>query len=73
MKYANPKNAKVGDKVLVPINGEFMQDEQICQEYEVVLALKCKTPQEKQIVATCEPPMPMLLEFTDQVGYEFKN
>lgn len=68
MNYAKVNEADIGDKVLVPINGEFLQNEQICQEYEVVLALKCKTPASEQIVAEGEEPMPTLLEFTNETG-----
>lgn len=41
--YANRENTKEGDKVLIPLQGEFMHDEQICEEYEVVLCFKKKT------------------------------
>jgi hypothetical protein len=69
MSYANPKESKVGDYVDVPINGEFMQDEQITQRYTVVLALKCNTPPNEQIIADGQEPMPTLLEFTSETGY----
>ena len=68
MIYAKPDNTEVGQTVSVPINGKFMHDEQICQEYVVVKALKCLTPQSGQIVGTGEEPMPMLLEFTDETA-----
>lgn len=69
MKQADPKTAKVGDIVHVPIHGEFMHDEQITQGYTVVLALKCNTPASQQIVGEGEEPMPILLEFNDETGY----
>lgn len=69
MKYAKPADTHLGDIISVPINGEFMEDEQICQKYEVVKALKCLTPVSEQIVATGEEPMPLLLEFTDEIGF----
>lgn len=68
MTYATKENTNIGDTVLVPIHGEFMQKEQICQEYEVVVTLKCKTKPENQIVATGEPPMPEYLEFNDEIA-----
>jgi len=69
MKYAKAEDCYLGDIISVPIDGEYMQDEQICQSYEVVKALKCRTPQSEQIVAKGEQPMPLLLEFTDQTGF----
>ncbi len=42
MKYATKENSQIGDTVLVPLEGEWMEDEQICTEYEIVLALKRK-------------------------------
>ena len=69
MKYATKQNTKIGDSVLVPLNGEFMHDEQICLEYEVVLALKCKIPKEKQIVGSGQKELPQLIEFNDEMAY----
>jgi len=69
MKYAKVKDLYIGDIVSVPINGEMMQEEQICQDYIVVKALKCMTPPQEQIIATGEKCMPMLLELTDETGF----
>lgn len=66
MNYAKKEDLQLGDIVAVPIDGEFMHDEQICQEYEVVKALKCTTPVNEQIVGEKEQPMPILLELTDE-------
>lgn len=68
-KYAKPEDCNLGDIVAVPIHGEFMHEEQICQNYEVVKALRCMTPKAKQVVADGESPMPDLLPFTDQTGF----
>ncbi len=69
MKYATKENTKLGDIVSVPINNEFMEKEQICQKYEVVLALKSTVNQEKQIVGTGQKPLPDLIEFSDEVAF----
>ena len=70
MEYTKQKDAEIGDEVFVPINGEHMQEEQICQSYTVVKALKCNTSQLEQIVATGEQPMPILMELTDETGFK---
>ena len=69
MKYATKENTKLGDIVSVPINNEFMEKEQICQKYEVVLALKSIVNQEKQIVGTGQEPLPDLIELNDEVAF----
>lgn len=40
MQDARGKTFKIGDKVSVPIDGEEMYEEQICETYEVVMALR---------------------------------
>ena len=62
MKYANKHNVSVGDIVSIPIHAEFMSEQQICLNYEVVLALKCCCKEDEQIVATGEQPLPVLIE-----------
>lgn len=69
MKFVKKENLTVGDIVAIPIHGEFMQEEQICQKYEVVLAFKCLSKPEDQIIATTEEPMPMLIEAMDDMAY----
>lgn len=70
MTWASPKNSKLGDKVLVPLQNEFMSDEQICLEYEVVLALRCNVKPEDQIVGSGQKPLPEFLPFTGQEGFK---
>lgn len=70
MTWASPENTKIGESVLVPIQGEFMSDEQICLEYEVVLALRCKVKPEDQIVGTGQPALPEYLPFNDQMAFK---
>ncbi len=67
MKFATRENTKVGDTVLIPINNEWMEDEQICLEYEVVLALKLKS--KDQIVGKDQEPLREFYEFRDDLAY----
>ncbi len=71
MRYVTHENYKLGEKVLIPINGEWMQDGQIMCEYEIVLAFKCKVPEEEQIVGEGRDPLPQLMEFHDDIAYKF--
>lgn len=68
MIYATKQNTKVGDTVLIPIEGQWMSDEQIMLEHEVILAFKCKVPADKQIVETGLKPLPELSEFHDDIA-----
>lgn len=70
MIYATPENSNIGDTVLIPINGEFMHDEQFCIEYEVVLALKAKVKPEDQIVGDKQEPLPEYFLFQDEIAYK---
>lgn len=65
--YATKENTEIGDTVLVPLQGEFMEDEQICEEYEVVLALKKKVHPSK-ILGTGQEQNPQYILFTDEVA-----
>jgi hypothetical protein len=58
---------EIGDKVLIPINGEFMHEEQICLEYEVVKAFRCKVQPEDQVVAEGQEPMPEWLPYDEEM------
>lgn len=69
MKYATKQNTKVGDVVLIPIEGEWMHDEQIMVEHEVVMAFKCLVKPEDQIVGSGHKPLPLLAEFHDDIAY----
>lgn len=69
MKYATRENTKVGDTVLIPLNGEWMEDEQIMVEHEVVLAFRCKISPDKQIVGKGQAPLPLLREFNDETAF----
>lgn len=40
MDYAQPDETDIGERVLVPLEGEHMYEEQICLEYTVVKALQ---------------------------------
>lgn len=73
MKYANQDNTEVGDTVLVPLQGEFMHDEQICIEYEVVVALRAKTKPDKQVVGTNQEPLPEWMPFNDDIAYQLEQ
>lgn len=69
MKFVNKNNVKVGDTVLVPINGEMFHDEQICLEYEVVMALHTRIKPEDQIVGDGQDPLPEWLPLIDGIAY----
>ena len=38
MKYATRENSKEGDTVLIPLDGEHMYKEQICEKNKIVWA-----------------------------------
>lgn len=42
MKDARGREFKIGDQVSIPLDGEEFQDDQVCETFEVVLALKHK-------------------------------
>lgn len=65
MKWATRENTEIGDTVLVPIHGEMWHDEQICLEYEVVVALRTKIKPDGQIVGEGQEPLPEYLPFVD--------
>jgi len=69
MEYATQENTQIGDTVLIPIQGEFMHDEQICIEYEVILALKAKVKPNKQVIGIGQEPLPEFIEFRDDMAY----
>lgn len=73
MRQATKENTTIGETVIVPIQGEFMEKEQICLEYEVVIALKCKVKPENQIVGSDELPMPEYLEFNNEMAYKLDS
>jgi len=68
MTWATRKNTKEGDIVIVPLQNEWMRDEQICEEYEVVLALKKKTHPSK-IVGEGQEQNPEWMKFSDEMAY----
>lgn len=68
MKYVTKQNAQVGDKVLVPLNNEWMHDEQLMYEHEVVLALKCNVPPDEQVVGVDQDPLPAIQELNDDIA-----
>jgi len=68
--WATPENSKVGDKVLVPIDGEYLHQDQICTEYEVVLMLKCKVHPKDQVIGKAQDPLPEYLPFTGEEGFK---
>lgn len=70
MRYATPQNTNIGDTVNIPIEGEFMHDEQLCIEYEVVLALRAKIKPEDQIVGDGQPPLKEWYLFTNEIAYK---
>ena len=68
MDYVKPEDTELGDILLVPIHGEFMNREQICQKYKVVKALECLTPAKEQIVVNGEEPMPQLMPLIEGIA-----
>lgn len=71
MKYATKENTKIGDTVLIPIDGEWLGKEQIMIEHEVVMAFKCKIKPEDQIIGSGYTALPELREFYDDIALIF--
>lgn len=70
MQYATPQNTEIGETVLIPLQNEFMHDEQICIEYEVILALKAKIKPNKQVVGAGQEPLPEIMPFIYDMFYK---
>lgn len=72
MKYATRENAQEGDTVLIPLQGEFMHDEQIMEEYEVVLAFRKKT-HPSPVVGEGMTQNSEWLPFNEEMAYKNKT
>lgn len=76
MKYATPQNTKLGDTVLLPINGQFDEDELICHAYKVVLALEKQG--EDRIVGVDgngkeQEHLPKLIKFNPEIAFKYDS